>query len=154
MRQTWTPPSFPIQAITAASASAIFTMEDDIHVNYFGSMASKGHDVGWYGRIHLFGEKGTMYRESAGQPYLYLDDSTTPIGLDDAYGDDVDEYLPMIEFDKIPYLLEDFYQAIKDDRPPITDLHDNLNTHAIIQAMKLSAREGRLVDVQSEFPMP
>nr|MDO8118831.1 hypothetical protein [Candidatus Sigynarchaeota archaeon] len=129
-------------------------MEGGLHVSYFGSMASKGHDAGWYGRVHVFGEKGCAYRDASGQPYVYLDGKSEPIGLDDKYEDDLDEYLPLIEFEKVAYVLEDFYHAIKDNRQPVTDIHDNLNTLAIVLAMKKAAMEKRVVDVRREYPLP
>ena len=151
---TWTPPSYPHQAVTAASAASTWIMDGNIHVSYFGSMAAKGHEAGWYGRVHVFGEKGCVFREATGQPYVYLDGKREPIGLDDARGDRIDEILPMVEHEKIEYILEDFHDAINRDRAPVTDLHDNINSHAILLAMKRSARERRVVDVPGEFPQP
>ncbi|MHA1684451.1 MAG: Gfo/Idh/MocA family protein [Promethearchaeota archaeon] len=147
---TMTPPSYPIPGLNA-TASGIWTMDDGVHVNYFGSMGARGKSEGWYGRVNVFGEKGSIFRGSSGQPYLYLEGEREPIGLDDKYGDDIDELLPLIEFEKIPYILEDFYHAIKDDRAPVTDLHDNINSHAILMAMKQSAREKRVVNVKDEY---
>ncbi|MEX2683631.1 MAG: Gfo/Idh/MocA family protein [Candidatus Sigynarchaeota archaeon] len=151
---TWTPPSYPIKQITGTSAASTWILDDDIHVSYFGSMSCKGHDVGWYGRVHVFGEKGCLFRDSSGQPYFYQEGKAAAVGLDDKYGDNADEYLPLIDFDKIAYLLEDFHHAIKEDRAPVTDLHDNINSHAILLGMKRSARERRWIDVQSEYPLP
>jgi predicted dehydrogenase len=151
---TWTPPSYPIQQITGSSASSTWVLDDKMHVSYFGSMSCKGHDVGWYGRVDVFGEKGSLFRDSTGQPYWYQDGKKEAVGLDDKYGENVDEYLPLVEFEKVAYLLEDFYHAIKENRPPVTDLHDNVNSHAILLAMKQSAREQRWIDVQKTFPLP
>ncbi|NMC07005.1 MAG: Gfo/Idh/MocA family oxidoreductase [Candidatus Lokiarchaeota archaeon] len=148
---TWSPPSYPIKAIAGTSASSTWVLDEDVRVSYFGSMSCKGHDIGWYGRVHVFGEKGCLFRESEGQPYFY-EEGKKPVGLDDAYGENVDEYLPLVDVQKIPYLLEDFYHAIEQDRPPVTDLHDNINSHAILLAMKQSAREKRWIDVQATFP--
>lgn len=150
---TWTPESYPVKEITGTSASGTWFLDDDIRVNYFGSQSCKGHDIGWYGRIHVFGENGCLFRDSEGQPYLFLDDSR-PIGLDDAYGENVDEYLPFVDYQKIPYLLEDFAEAIANNRAPITDLHDNINSHAILLGMKQSAQEHSWIDIQATFPQP
>lgn len=150
---TCTPPSYPIETLNA-TASGLLQMEGGVHVNYFSSMAAKGRSEGWYGRIEIFGEKGSMLRESSGQPYVYLDGKKEPIGLDDEYGEKIDEVLPLVDFDKIAYILEDFYQAIKKNRAPVTDLHDNLNSHAMLLGMKESARTGKPIDVQECFPMP
>jgi predicted dehydrogenase len=151
---TWSPVSYPIRQITGTSASGTWILDDDVRVSYFGSMSCKGHDVGWYGRVHVFGEKGCLFRDSTGQPYLFEDGKSQGIGLDDKYGENVDEYLPLIDFEKTAYLLEDFHHAIKENRPPVTDLHDNINSHAILLGMKQSARERRWIDVQHEFPLP
>jgi predicted dehydrogenase len=149
---TWTPQSYPIQQITGTSATSTLLLEDNIRVSYFGSMSCKGHDIGWYGRIHVFGEDGCLFRDSEGQPYLFRGSETKGIGLDDKYGENVDEYLPFIDFQKIPFLLEDFCDAIKSDRAPVTDLHDNINSHAILLGMKQSARDRAWIDVQQAFP--
>lgn len=153
LASTWTPPSYPIRAITGASAASTWTMDGDIRVSYFGSMAARGHDAGWYGRVHVFGEQGCVFREASGQPYVYLDGKKEPIGLDDEHGDRLDEILPMVEFEKIAYVLEDFHDAIARDRAPVTGLHDNIHTLAILLAMKRSAAGGRVVDVATEFPV-
>ncbi len=151
---TWSPSSYPVKQITGTSASSTWILDDDVRVSYFGSMSCKGHDMGWYGRVHVFGEKGCLFRDSAGQPYLYEEGTAKGIGLDDKYGENVDEYLPLIDFEKTAYLLEDLHHAIKENRPPVTDLHDNISSHAILLGMKQSARERRWVDVQHEFPLP
>jgi predicted dehydrogenase len=148
MAQTFTPPSYPLKYLKA-TASGIMTLENNVHVNYFGSMGSRGEAVGWYGRIELFGEKGSMFRDPYGEPYVILHGEKQKTGLDI---DNLDEVLPFIEYEKIAYLLEDFAHAIADNRPPITDLHNNIHTHAILLAMKKSAKEGRLIDIPKEFP--
>lgn len=150
--RTFTPASYPHDI--NVTASGIWNMEDHVHVNYFGSMGARGHDVGWYGRINVFGEKGCLFREPTGQPYLYMDGKKEPVGLDDEHGDDVDEFMYLVEHEKIAFLLEDFYLAITEGRPPVTDLNDNLNSHAILLAMKESARNRVTVNVQEAFPRP
>lgn len=151
--RTCTPNSYPLENVRA-TASGIWTMEDDVHVDYFSTMGAKGKQVGWFGEIYVFGEKGCMYRDSQGQPYVYLDGKKEKMGLDDEYGDDIDDILPLVEYERIPYVLEDFYHAIKEDRPPVTDLHDNINSHAILLGMKKSDAERRVVNVASEYPLP
>jgi predicted dehydrogenase len=151
MASCHTPSFYPIKSLLT-TASGIWTMEDGTHVNYFGSMGLKGKVEGWYGRLNIFGDKGSMFRESSGQPFVYLDGKKEPIGLDDEYGEDIDELIPLFEFEKIPYILEDFYHAIHDHRTPITDLHDNLNTFAIMLAMKRSSEEHRAIILDEEFP--
>ncbi|MBD3350063.1 MAG: hypothetical protein GF364_01075 [Candidatus Lokiarchaeota archaeon] len=144
----YTPKSYPIQTLKA-TANAILTMEDNIRVNYFGSMGAKGESLGWYGLIKAFGSKGSLYRDPYGEPYVVFEGKKKKKGID---CDDLDEFLSYTDYEKIPYVLEDFYHAITEDRPPVTDLHDNINSHAILLAMKKSSEEKRLVDVQAEFP--
>jgi predicted dehydrogenase len=152
MAKSWNPPSYPIPI--RSSASAIMTFENEIPVNYFASQSTRGESVGWFGRVEIFGSKGELIRDSDKQPYVILEGSNKKVGLDDEYGEQLDELLPLIEYEKIAYLLEDFYLAIKDNRPPITDLHDNLNTFAILQAVKRSAELHTEVNVQEVFPLP
>jgi predicted dehydrogenase len=145
----YTPKSYPLQSIKT-TASGLILMDDEIQVNYFGSMGTKGENVGWFGDISLFGSEGSMHRGAYGEPYYYLEKQKKKIGMD---CDDIDKIIPFFEFEKIAYILEDFYHAIIDNRPPVTDLHDNINSHAILLAMKKSATERRIIDVQTEFPI-
>lgn len=144
----YTPPSYPLDYLKA-NASAIMVMEDGVRVNYFGSMGSKGESVGWYGLIKIFGEKGSMYRDPYGEPYVVYEGKKKKHGLD---SDDIEEILPDLEYTKIAYLLENFYQALKYDKTPATDLHDNINSHAILLGMKKSAETEKMIRVQDEFP--
>jgi len=145
--QTFTPPSYPLQHIKA-TAHAIFTMENGIPVNYFGSQGTKGEAVGWYGIIKVFGDKGSMIKTPHGAPYMVLEKKKNKkIVLDD---DDIEKYIDL-KYEKIPYLLEDFYWSIKDDRPPLTDLHDNINSHAMLLGIKTSAETGKLLNIQDTF---
>ena len=55
--RTTNPKTYPLQDMkTTASASLLF--EDNIHVNYFGTMSSRAFEQGWFGRIEVFGTKG------------------------------------------------------------------------------------------------
>jgi predicted dehydrogenase len=152
--KSFNPKSYPVDI--NSTASGIMTFEDDIHLNYFASMSTKGKDdIGWYGRIEIFGTKGSILKEANGQPMVFLEDkdgNRKKFGLDDEYGEDLDEYLPLIEFDKIAYLLEDFYYAITEDRAPVTDLRDNLNTFAILLGLKESAISGKEIDIDQQYP--
>jgi len=152
MARTNNPKSYPLPINT--TASAIMTFEDDIHVNYFGSMSCKGHDVGWYGKTELFGSEGSIMRKAAGQPFYYPGKKHKKIGLDEKYGEKLEEFLYLPEFEKIPYLVEDFHYAIEEDRAPITDLHDNIHTFAMLLGVKKSAEEHREIDVRENFPLP
>lgn len=145
----YTPKSYPNQKIKT-SASGLILMEDDIRVNYYGSMGNKGENIGWYGDISIFGSKGSMHRGAYGEPYYILETQKKKIGMD---CDDIDRIIPFFDYEKIDYLLEDFYHAITENRAPVTDLHDNINSHAILLAMKKSAAEKRIIYVQDEYPV-
>ncbi len=151
MARTYNPKSYPLDINT--TASAIFTFEDDILVNYFGSMSTLGNEIGWYGRTEVFGTEGSVVREASGQPMVYPKKKNKPYGLDDKYGENLDQYVDRPELVKIPYLVEDFHHAIEENRPPITDLRDNVHTFAMLLAVKLSAKERREVNVPKEFPL-
>jgi hypothetical protein len=43
--------------------------------------------------------------------------------------------------------------CITENRAPVTDLHDNINSHSILLAMKKSAAEKRIIYVQDEYPV-
>jgi predicted dehydrogenase len=148
--ETFTPPSYPIPTLRT-TASGIMHLEKNIHVNFFGSMGCKGEQVGWYGKIEIMGEKGSMYRDPYGEPYVILHGEKNKIGLD---SEEVADALPYIEYEKIPFLLEDFAHAIRENRSPVTDLRDNINTHAILLGMKLSAERHQQVKIADEFFLP
>jgi predicted dehydrogenase len=146
------PKSYPLEHIIP-SAMGILTFDNDVVVDYFGSMSVKGFHTSWDGTYEIFGEKGSLIKPDVGEPYATFEQTKNRLGLDTEFGENLDEFLPFPDFDRIAYLLEDFYHAITEDRPPVTDLHDNLNSHAILMAMKKSAAEHRAIDVQSEFPI-
>jgi predicted dehydrogenase len=147
MGQTFTPLSYPLPHIKA-SAMGIFTLDNGVIVNYFGSQGSRGDSIGWFGRIELFGEKGGMYRGAYGRPYVVMQNDRLKRKRKLKRVS-----RPLDRYEKIAFLLEDFYQAIINDRPPITDLHENVHTFAMLMGLKKAAFEVRMVDIQKEFSL-
>ncbi len=78
MAKSYNPKSYPLPIFT--TTSGIFSFEDDIHVNYFGSMSCRGSDIGWYGRSEVFGTKGAIIREASGQPTFYPHGKNSAVG--------------------------------------------------------------------------
>ena len=143
------PKSYPLEINTTCSSSMKFT--DNIMVNYFGSVGTKGHSVGWKGDATIFGDKGSIVKPENGAPYVVYE-SKEKVDVEDIIGDDLESVIPLIEYSGIAFLLEDFYHAIKDKRDPVTDLQDNMFSHKMLVGHKLSAEEGREVVLENEFP--
>lgn len=150
MCQTSTPVSYPLQHIKT-TVSGYWKMEDQIDVDFYGSMAARGERTSWHGIYTIFGEKGCIVLDGKQEPYAILEGESKKIGLDTTFGEKLDELLPYTEYNHIAYLLEDFYHAILDDRPAVCDLHQNLGTFAIMKAMEKSAVERRVIDVPKEY---
>ncbi|MHA1340086.1 MAG: Gfo/Idh/MocA family protein [Promethearchaeota archaeon] len=151
--QTYNSELYPIKNINT-TCSGLWIMEDNIRVNYFGSMGLKGQELGWYGEIKVFGEKGSVYRDPYSEPIAYLERKIAGYKKKGLDSENINKILPYSEYIKIPYILEDFYHAIIEDRPPITDLNDNIHSFAILLGMKKSSDENRVITIQKEYPIP
>ncbi|MHA1820929.1 MAG: Gfo/Idh/MocA family protein [Promethearchaeota archaeon] len=143
---------YPLKEMNT-SCSALILMEDDIRVNFFGSMGLKGQEMGWYGEIKIFGSKGSIYKNPYEDPLIFPEKKLLKGKKKLSLPKDLKKVLSYSEYIKIPYILEDFYHAIVEDRPPITDLHDNLNSFAILLGIKKSAEQNRVVNIQEEFKL-
>ena len=142
--------SYPLEIRTTCSSSMMF--DDEIMVNYFGSMGTKGNPVGWQGNLAIYGEKGAIIKPEKAAPYVDFYEKKEKILVEDIIGDDIESAIPLIDFTGIAYLLEDFYYAIKEHKDPITDLQDNLFSHQILLAHKRSADLGKNIILNQEFP--
>jgi predicted dehydrogenase len=147
------PPSYP--ATTLSSVTSIWEMEDDVHVSFTASMAARGQSRGWPGQFTITGSEGSLHYDGKSDTTIALAGNdgviTRQFGLDAEYGDDADEYLDFLEVQHIPYLLEEFAQAVTEGRPSVTDLRDSVHSHAIMLAIKASSDQTRWVDVTTEY---
>ncbi len=145
------PSSYPLEIRATCSSSMLFS--ENVLVNYFGSMGTKGNSVGWHGNIAIYGEKGTIIKPEKAAPYVDFYEKKEKVLVEDLIGDAIETAIPLIDFTGIAYLLEDFYHAIKDHRDPITDLQDNIFSHQILLAHKRSADSGQKIILEREFPL-
>lgn len=120
----------------AASANAIFEMDDGTRYAYSGSWCSPGAETSWNGAWRLSAEKGTALWDGENAPLV---DGTPvhvppgPSGIDAALGAFVD--------------------AVRTGATPMGEVHENLMSLAMVEAAVRSAQSGsrvRLDDVLAE----
>lgn len=129
-----------------ACSSAIFKMTDEVQVNYFGSWCTQGQQTAWEGRIQVVGEKGSLDLVDEQTLHFYPSDPqrTPATNL-------TPELIPIQPIAKreIEYALNEFCEAIAQDRHPECDLADNLKTLAMACAAVKSCQIGAVVNVST-----
>ena len=143
------PDSYPYNIRTTCSSSMLF--QDNIMVNYFGSMGTKGNPIGWTGKMGVYGDRGILIRDEKSEPYIQLHDRNEKIGIEDEFGENADDFIPLIEYTGIAYLMEDLFHALREHRQSVADLRDNIYSHKILLGTKKSADYKRLVHLEQEY---
>lgn len=118
-----------------ATASAIMQFEGTL-VNYFGSWVSRGKETSWNGEFKLVGEKGV----------IELIDDVPTVTLEDGTTKELE--LVSMEYTDRVYSVHELVQAIQENRRPITDLADNMNSFAMIGAALKSIEEAKEISMQ------
>lgn len=159
--EEFNPRWYPLETLT--TCSALLEMEGGVHVNYFSSLSATDLGTGYVGAFQVHGSEGSVLVERDAAWVVPADDPRNPRRLepadgsgdrigggggDDANDDDVNDY------EGLAWLLEDFHEAIERDREPFAGLANNLHSFLIVEALKLSARLGRRVDVSAELHAP
>ncbi|MFS0614439.1 Gfo/Idh/MocA family protein [Lederbergia ruris] len=116
-------------------ASAIMKF-DNVLVNYFGSWVTRGRETSWNGEIKLVGKKGVIELIND-KPLATLENGTT-IELD----------LVSLEYEDREYSIFEMVNAIKENRKPITELADNINSFAIVGASLESIKQSKEIVIQ------
>lgn len=116
-------------------ASAIMKF-DNVLVNYFGSWVTRGRETSWNGEIKLVGKKGVIELIND-KPLARLENGTT-IELD----------LVSLEYEDREYSIFEMVNAIKENRKPITELADNINSFAIVGASLESIKQSKEIVIQ------
>lgn len=115
-------------------ATAVFRFRDDIHVNYFGSWVSRGHQTSWIGDIRIVGSKGAIE--------LINDEVHILLGEDL----EIKEHIP-VELVELPYndramSLNEMISSIRENRMPLTSVEDNIHSFEMTCAAIESAQSG------------
>jgi predicted dehydrogenase len=145
------PESYPLNIRTTCSSAMFF--QDDIMVYYFGSMGTKSNPIGWTGKIGIYGEKGAMIRDEKSEPYIELHEGKEKYGIEDEFGDNADDFIPLIEYTGIAFLMEDLFHAIRENRQSVADLRDNIYSHKILLGTKKSADTKTQIQLEEEYKL-
>ncbi|CAM3928714.1 oxidoreductase [Lederbergia lenta] len=119
-----------------STATVIMNFEN-VLINYFGSWVTRGKETPWNGEFKLVGEKGV----------IELNDDCPSITFADGM---FKELLPVpMEFEDREYSLYEMTEAIKENRKPITDIADNINSFAIVGAALESIKQEKEIEITS-----
>ncbi|WP_239633986.1 Gfo/Idh/MocA family oxidoreductase [Paenibacillus sp. H1-7] len=119
------------------SASVVIRFEDNIRVNYFGSWVNRGRETTWNGDIRVYGEHGA----------IEMTDDQLFIWKQDKEGEPSAVELPEAAYGDRMSSLNDFVEAIRNHREPVTSLADNIKSFALTCAAIQSTQEGRSVTI-------
>jgi predicted dehydrogenase len=138
--EVYNPKWYPLP--TRTTCSALMEMEDTIKVNYYSTLAATGEPTHWIGHFDINGSDGSIFFRDERNAYAILESNPK-------------EKVPIEPKDDeepwgLAYLLEDFYDAITNDRHPFANIQNNLHSFLMIEAAKLSEREHRKVEM-AEF---
>jgi predicted dehydrogenase len=129
----------------AAAATAVFEMEGGARYIYHGSWCSPGTETSWEGSWRVSGSLGSAVWTGEQPPMLDITESTgEPVvftGTTELPGH------------SIRGSLADFVRALRTGKAPMGEVHDNLNSLAMVHAAIASAAQGRrirLADVLAE----
>lgn len=123
-----------------SSASIVMEFEGSIHVNYFGSWVGQGRQTGWNGSFRIAGSKGAVHLDNTDITFISEGKMSVLTGTDKI----------QLKRTRREYALEEFRQAIVNNRTPETNVEDNFQSFAITCAAIQSCRMRQPV-VMSEF---
>ncbi|MEK3890481.1 Gfo/Idh/MocA family protein [Bacillus sp. FSL K6-3431] len=119
------------------STATVIMKFEDILINYFGSWVTRGKETPWNGEFKLVGEKGV----------IELNDDIPTITFED--GSSKELKLVSMEYEDREYSFYEMTKAIKENRKPITDLADNINSFAIVGAALESIKQEKEIELKS-----
>ena len=110
-------------------------LEDNISFCYSASWVSRENNTQWMGEITFTGSEGALKFDSKGRLFLYKKER--------------EKRIPLIRQRKnsLKLVLEEFYNSIKENKLPSTDLLDNIQSFAITQACIYSSENKIRVDI-------
>ncbi|RPI43034.1 MAG: gfo/Idh/MocA family oxidoreductase [Hyphomicrobiaceae bacterium] len=120
------------------AVDAIMVFDQNVHVNYTGTMVARGLTTPQDGIITMVGEGGTLRLEADSQVRWYRDAMAV-------------EMVPprQMPVAATAYALREFLGAIREGRRPETHLDDNVRSLAIVEAAIRSVETGQRVCVSS-----
>jgi predicted dehydrogenase len=122
-----------------STASAIIEFTGGIHVNYFASNVNQGKDTSWTGNFRLVGSNGALEFIEEVAYHVTVDGVSEPLEL------------PAMEYVNVAYTVNEFVQAIKENRKPATHIDDNLISFAMVGAAIDSAKSGNIVRLDTGY---
>jgi predicted dehydrogenase len=129
--RSWNPPWSWFRG--DASAAVLLTFASGVTVSYNGSWCSQGRETTWNANWRFECARGVVamvddqvYTQETGQP-------PTPI-----------ETVTMERTDQA-YLLQEFYEAVMEGKPPVTTCQDNLKSLGIVFDVVQSFESGQIV---------
>ena len=123
-----------------SSVAMIIEMQNGTVITYGGSWVTKGNETPWCGNWRIEGEKGGLY---------WYDEKAYRSGQEAPL--DSNELVQMSRTG-IEYALDEFYQAIAENKEPETSGRDNIKSLAMVFAAVDSAKSGRKVQLRSYLP--
>lgn len=127
----------------AASAVADFELDNGAHFSYQGSWCAAGHETSWDGSWRAVGARGSALWDGTTDPVAELlpgdDGSTRTVRAGPA----------SIPGPGIAGSLADFVDALRNDRTPMGECHDNIKSLAMVSAALESSRTGSRVRLDS-----
>lgn len=127
----------------AASAVADFELDNGAHFSYQGSWCAAGHETSWDGSWRAVAARGSALWDGTTDPVAELlpgdDGSTRTVRAGPA----------SIPGPGIAGSLADFVDALRNDRTPMGECHDNIKSLAMVSAALESSRTGSRVRLDS-----
>ncbi|WP_028552936.1 Gfo/Idh/MocA family protein [Paenibacillus sp. UNC451MF] len=121
------------------SASVILKFAGGTHVNYFASSGNKGKDTTWTGNFRIVGKLGAL-EFSDGLAYHVTEDGESHL-LE----------LPVQKYSNVAYTVNEFVQAVREGRRPVTHIADNLISFSMVGAAVESSKTGKVVRLDTGY---
>lgn len=130
-----------------AAASCIFEMSDGVVFTYRGSWCAEGCPTSWNGNWRLIGEKGTLLYENDDEPWGQVAVPTSE-GLQ---WKTAEANVPASELthEGMHGALREMLAFLRGGPTPQTECHDNVQSLAMVFAVRASSAQGRPVEVRA-----
>ncbi|MCX6044221.1 MAG: Gfo/Idh/MocA family oxidoreductase, partial [Chloroflexi bacterium] len=129
--RSWNPPWSWFKG--DASASVTLTFDNNVVVSYNGSWCSQGHETPWNAHWRFECAKGVVFMQDD-QVYTQLTNQA-PVLV---------EPVQLVRTGQA-YLLQEFYEAVTQGKPPVTTCQDNIKSLGIVFDVVQSFETGEVV---------
>jgi predicted dehydrogenase len=121
------------------TASAIIEFSAGIHANYFATSVNRGTDTTWTGNVRLVGSAGAVGLRDMHVYHVSEDGVAHPLAI------------PVLKYTAVDYTVDEFVQAIKENRQPATHIDDNLVSFSMVGAAIESSNTGAIVRLDTGY---